>query len=172
MKKTNILLLVLWIISNLAYAESKIDVEFSPNGQSADLVLKVINSAQSSICMATYNFTLPSIAKALVAAKKRGVDVKVISDYKANSKKYTVTRFLASQGVNIRLNDNYAIMHNKFIVIDNKTLETGSLNYSQAAVKMNAENVLVIWDNPQLANKYTVECNRLFNEGTTLKASY
>ncbi|MEN9391574.1 MAG: hypothetical protein RL017_872 [Pseudomonadota bacterium] len=172
MKKINILLLLFSMLTNVVYAESKIDVMFSPYDHSEDLVLKVINSAHNSICMATYSFTLPSIAKALVAAKKRGVDVKIVSDYRSNIRKYTVTRYLANQGVNIRLNDNYAIMHNKFIVVDNKTTETGSLNYSQAATKMNAENILILWDNPQIASKYSTECMRLFNEGTILKASY
>ena len=83
--------------------------------------------------MATYSFTSKPVSEAILAAKKRGVDVRVVSDEKANDRKYTAARFLANQGVNVRLNGNYAIMHNKFIVIDNQTVETGSFNYSAEA---------------------------------------
>lgn len=149
-----------------------VDVGFSHNQGSLNLVLKTINSANKSICMATYSFTSKPVVSALVAAKARGVDIKIVSDAKANLGKYTAVRFLANQGFNVRLNSNYAIMHNKFIVVDNKTVETGSFNYSAAAVKKNAENVIVIWDNPNIANLYGNECNRLFNEATSLAKSY
>jgi len=130
-----------------------------------NLVVKAINSAQNSICMATYSFTSKPIANALIDAKNRGVKIKVVSDYKANSgKKYTAVKFLQRAGVDVRLNSNYAIMHNKFIVVDDNTVETGSFNYSDAAVNKNAENVIVIWNNKPLATKYSNECDRLYNE--------
>ena len=150
---------------------SNIEIGFSPNQGSQDLILKTINSSKKSICMATYSFTSKPLSAALVAAQKRGVDIKIISDEKANSKKYTATQYLANQGLNVRLNGNYPIMHNKFIVVDNSTVETGSYNFSAAANK-NAENVLVIWNDTSIANKYLAECNRLFNEAEPLAKSY
>ena len=169
MKTTKVLIL---LFPAIAIANNNIDIAFSPNGGSLDLVLKSINSAKKSICMATYSFTSKPISEAILAAKKRGVAVRVVSDEKANDRKYTAARFLANQGVNVRLNGNYAIMHNKFIVIDNQTLETGSFNYSAAAVNKNAENVIVLWNNPEVASKYAIECDRLFNEAIPLAKSY
>ena len=130
MKLTKFLIL---LFPAMIFADNNIDVAFSPNGRSLDLVLKSINSAKKSICMATYSFTSKPVSEAILVAKKRGVDVRVVSDEKANDRKYTAARFLANQGVNVRLNGNYAIMHNKFIVIDNQTVETGSFNYSAEA---------------------------------------
>lgn len=63
-------------------------------------------------------------------------------------------------------------MHNKFIVVDNQTVETGSFNYSAGAVDKNAENVLVMWNYPNVASRYANECNRLYNEATPLTKSY
>lgn len=151
---------------------SNIDVGFSPNQNSLNLVLKTIDAAKKNICMATYSFTSKPVVAALLKAKARGVDIKIVSDEKSNSKKYTAVHYLANHGFNIRLNSNYAIMHNKFIVVDNQTVETGSFNYSEAAVKKNAENVIVIWNNLSVASKYTTECNRLFNEATPIAKSY
>lgn len=164
-------LLILFLLPTYIFA-GEIDIGFSPRMGSLDLVLKTINAAKNNLCMATYSFTSKPIVKALMLAKSRGVDIKIVSDQHANSGKYTAVRFLANQGFNVRLSQNYAIMHNKFIVIDNQTVETGSFNYSGAAAKKNAENVIVIWNNREVASAYNNECNRLFNEATTLNKSY
>lgn len=63
-------------------------------------------------------------------------------------------------------------MHNKFIVVDNQTVETGSFNYTDGTVKKNAENVLVMWNYPDVASKYSTECDRLYNEDTPVGKSY
>lgn len=163
---------LIFLLPAIAIANNDIDVAFSPKGGSLELVLKAINSSKKSICMATYSFTSKPVAEAILAAKNRGVDVKVVSDEKANDRKYTATRFLANNNVSVRLNGNYAIMHNKFIVVDNQTVETGSFNYSSGAVNKNAENVIVIWNNPDIAQKYSNECVRLYNEATILSKAY
>ena len=163
--------ILLLLIPTLSFANGPIEVGFSPNKGSADLVLKVINSAKISICMATYSFTSAPVAKALLAAQKRGVSIKIISDDKGNDNKYTATRFLSNQSLNVRLNNHYPIMHNKFIIVDQQTVETGSYNYSSGANK-NAENVLVMWNYPDVAAKYSAECNRLYNEGQDVPKSY
>lgn len=168
MKKLFVLFLVPFAI---AYA-TDIEVGFSPQQGSLELIVNTINSAKQNICMATYSFTSKPVVEALMTAKQRGVNIKIVSDEKTNSKKYTAVHYLANHGFNIRLNGNYAIMHNKFIVVDNKTVETGSFNYSAAAVYKNAENVIVIWNNTNVAKAYNNECNRLFNEGILFSKAY
>ena len=37
-------------------------------------------------------------------------------------------------GIPIRINSYYAIMHDKYMVIDGKTVETGSFNYTRPPV--------------------------------------
>jgi phosphatidylserine/phosphatidylglycerophosphate/cardiolipin synthase-like enzyme len=152
--------------------ESEYEAAFSPYGKSLPLVLSTINSARKSIHVAAYTFTSKPIAEALSDAHKRGVDVKVVADEKSNGGRYTAVTFLANQGVPVRLNDHYAILHNKFMVIDGTTLETGSFNYSAAAVNKNAENVLVIRDMPTLVGQYAEEWVRLWNEGVDVQPSY
>ncbi|EJK5562221.1 phospholipase D family protein, partial [Salmonella enterica] len=93
-------------------------------------------------------------AAALVSAKNRGVSVRVVADEKANNNKYTAVTYLANQGVPVRLDSQYAIMHNKFMVVDGNTVQTGSFNYTASAVSRNAENVLLIQAAPALAKNY------------------
>jgi len=168
-----ILAAILLILPALALADppAPAEVAFSPFGQSLELIVKTITSARQSILVAAYSFTSKPIAIALLDAHKRGVDVRLVIDEKAN-RKYTAATFLANQDVPVRTNGNYAILHNKFMVIDASTVETGSFNYTKSAAERNAENVLVLRDVPELAQQYTAEWTRLWNEGTALEKRY
>ena len=64
----------------------------------------------------------------------------------------------------VKTDARYPIMHDKFIVVDGKHVETGSFNYSFAAAERNAENAIVVWNNVAMAEKYTSEFDRLFGE--------
>jgi phosphatidylserine/phosphatidylglycerophosphate/cardiolipin synthase-like enzyme len=135
-------------------------------------VLSGIDSAQKSILVAAYSFTSKPISAALLDAHRRGVDVRVVADAKANGKRYTAATYLANHDVPVRLNDKYAILHDKFMVIDGATIETGSFNYTAAAANKNAENVLVLRDMPEMAARYTKEWQRLWDEGVALEKRY
>ena len=171
-------ILALFLASNLSFAGQALpagaafDAGFSPSGQSLDVVLKGIQSARSSILVAAYSFTSKPIASALLQAHKRGVKVALVADLKDNSKSYSAATFLANQGVPVRLNGNYAILHDKFMVIDGLHVQTGSFNYSAAAVDRNAENVLLLWNVKPLADQFGAEWQRLWNEGQALQPAY
>jgi phosphatidylserine/phosphatidylglycerophosphate/cardiolipin synthase-like enzyme len=147
-------------------------VGFSPDGSAQQVIMSGIESAQSSILVAAYSFTSKQISTALLAAQRRGVKVQVVADEKSNGRSYSAVRFLANNGVPVRLNGRYAIMHNKFMVIDGQTVETGSFNFTQAATKSNAENALVLRGAPALAAKYTTEWKRLWDEAEPLSPAY
>ncbi|MEB0303632.1 phospholipase D-like domain-containing protein, partial [Mucilaginibacter sp. 5C4] len=53
---------------------------FSPEAGSEALVLRVIASSERSIRLAAYSFTSQPVVKALLDAKKRGVDVRLVVD--------------------------------------------------------------------------------------------
>ncbi|WP_259272219.1 phospholipase D-like domain-containing protein, partial [Klebsiella pneumoniae] len=87
------------------YAAS-IETGYSPEGTALQLVLKTINSAQQEIRLMGYSFTSPEVAGALVRAKQRGLDVKVVLDWKANSAKgsagVAAMNLLANAGIPVR----------------------------------------------------------------------
>jgi phosphatidylserine/phosphatidylglycerophosphate/cardiolipin synthase-like enzyme len=140
-----------------------IESAFTP-GQAEASILKVIGESKKTIRLAAYSFTSPTIAKALVEARKRGVDVQAVLDKSQKTEKYSGATFLKNEEIPVRINSRYAIMHNKFIVIDGKTVQTGSFNYTSAAAKRNAENVVIIRNNKDLAKTYTEEWERLWKE--------
>ncbi|CAD6508464.1 phospholipase D family protein [Candidatus Profftia tarda] len=141
-----------------------IEVGFSPGQTAKKIVIAAIDEAKISIDLSAYSFTSKPIALALVDAQKRGVNIRVVADKRLNSGKYTAITYLAHQHIPVKLNDKYAIMHNKFIIIDGHSVETGSFNYTQSAVSRNAENVIYLRNRPDIAEKYIREFNRLWSE--------
>jgi phosphatidylserine/phosphatidylglycerophosphate/cardiolipin synthase-like enzyme len=73
-----------------APATGLVESAFSPDAGSEELVLKVINSSEHSIRLAAYSFTSPAVVRALLAAKKRGVDIRVMVDDKGNKGKSSI----------------------------------------------------------------------------------
>jgi len=134
--------------------QGTIETAFSPNSGATAAIIRAISTAQSSLLVSAYSFTSMEIAKALLDAKKRKVDIKLILDKSQVSQKYSATTFFSNQGFDLRIDVKHAIYHNKFMVIDDKTVITGSFNFTKAAETKNAENVLIIRDNPDLARRF------------------
>ncbi|WP_050461634.1 phospholipase D-like domain-containing protein [Herbaspirillum autotrophicum] len=70
--------------------QPRIEIAFSPEAGGEKLVLKAIDSAQKEIRLAAYSFSSLTIAKALVSAQKRGIDVRVMVDDKRNHGKSSI----------------------------------------------------------------------------------
>lgn len=132
-----------------------ITVAFSPDGGAEKAVVDVIGEAQHTIRLAAYGFTSKEIAAALVAAHNHGVDVEAVLDKSNQTARYSAATFLTNASIPTRIDSQYAIMHNKFLVIDGVTVETGSFNYTTAASERNAENVIILRDVPDVAAKYS-----------------
>ncbi len=136
------------------------------------LVLESIGDARSSISVAAYSFTSRSIAQALIEAHKRGVDVRVVADQSSRTIRYNGPQALANAGIAVRVSTAYAVMHDKFMVIDGVSIQTGSFNYTQAAAERNAENVLYIRNHAPLAQEFQTEWLRLWDRADPLVARY
>ena len=131
-----------------------IEVYFSPKGGCTEAVIRELSAAKKTVRVQAYSFTSAPIAKALVDAHKRGIDIKVILDRSQRTEKYSSADFVQHAGIPIWIDAKHAIAHNKIMVIDGETILTGSFNFTTAAEEHNAENLLVI-RSPELATKYT-----------------
>lgn len=147
------------------------EAAFSPDPAALELILKGIRSARRSIHVAAYVFTSKPVASALLDARQRGVEVALVADSKENTASYSATRFLANRHLPVRLNGKYAILHHKFMIIDQLHVQTGSFNYTAAAASKNAENVLIIWNAPELAARYEAQWQQLWQEAAPLESS-
>lgn len=129
------------------------EVYFSPSGGATAAVVRELDKAQRQVRVLAYSFTSAPIAKALADAAGRGVDVQVVLDKSNRTAHYSAADFLVHHGIATRIDDRHAIAHNKVMVIDGRTVITGSFNFTQAAEAHNAENLLVL-DSPALAQRY------------------
>ncbi len=152
---------VLICTTSLVYAETK--VYFSPNGGCQEVVIKEIGNAHKSIDIAMYALTSREIAQALVDAKKREVKIKITLDAAQMKDHFSKSRYLINKGVNVKFHMGPGLMHDKFAVIDDQVVLTGSFNWTISAEKKNAENLLVITDK-DLAQKYTKQFKHLWSQ--------
>ena len=154
-------------ISTLA----KTEVYFSLSDNPQKEIIKNINQAEAFINIAMYIFTDKEIALPLIKAQERGVKVRLYLDKDQVDYQYSQSRFLVQKGIKTRISSNKYIMHNKFAIIDNLLLLTGSYNWTFSANNRNDENLMVI-DDPETieifqnqfinlwTNKYSLERTR------------
>lgn len=159
-------------------AQGQVEFAFSPREGSEALVLKVIRSSHHDIRMLAYALTSAAVTQALIEAERRGVDVEVVADYKENvkadrsGKARAALGALENAGVKVRTIDVYPIHHDKVIISDQATVQTGSFNYTQAAARANSENVIVLWNNPQLAKGFLAHWQRNWSQGRDWRPEY
>lgn len=133
---------------------ASIDVRFSPKGGCTDAIVAELNRAQSTVRIQAYSFTSAPIANAVVQAHKRGVRVEALLDKSNRTNRYSAATFLKNQGADVLIDARHDIAHNKIMIIDERVLLTGSFNFTKNAEESNAENLLIIRDNPDLIARY------------------
>jgi phosphatidylserine/phosphatidylglycerophosphate/cardiolipin synthase-like enzyme len=147
-------------------ATGSIELAFTPGDAIDNLLIGVIKGAQHEILVYAYTFTHRRIAQALVDAKRRGVAVAVLADREqARLVPQNVLPQLVAGGVDVWLDGNFSAAHNKVIVVDADSAQamtvTGSFNFTFAAQRSNAENVVVLRDNGPVARAYRDNWRRL-----------
>lgn len=131
-----------------------LDVHFSPKGGCADRVVAEIGKARREILVMAYSFTSKPITEALVAAHKRGVTVEVVLDHSNEKEPHTDLPQLIEGGLQPLVDPHHAIAHNKVMVIDRRTVLTGSFNFTGQAERQNAENLLVLHHDREIVAAY------------------
>lgn len=150
-------------------ARGTVQVAFTPWDNAEGMIVDSIRRARHQILVQAFSFTSRTLANALIAAKKRGVDVRVMAD-REQTFNGDASRIpdLAHAGIQVTLEVGYQSAHNKIMVIDADTADaaviTGSYNWTYAAQRKNAENVLILRHNPDIANAYAANWNRHFAE--------
>ena len=144
-----ILITVIFISQFSLFSLAKTEVYFSLYDNPQKEIIKNINQAEAFINIAMYIFTDREIALPLIKARERGVKVRLYLDKEQVDYKYSQSRFLVQKVIKVRISSNNYIMHNKFAIIDNRLLLTGSYNWTFSANNRNDENLMVI-DDPEI----------------------
>lgn len=117
---------------------------FSPQGGVEDLLVDAIGRAKRTIDIAMFSFYAQRVADAVIAAKARGVVVRVVSDISQSRRSQPILA-LSNAGVGLRLSagrGGTGVLHHKYALFDGALLMTGSYNFSANAELYNFENDL------------------------------
>ncbi len=134
------------IFSTVPVSPSPTEVFFSPHGGTSTRIVQEIQQAQSTIDIAIYSFTRNEIADALIAAKSRGVSVRILADRsEANGTGSDIVR-LETAGIPLKrtTGGGGGILHDKYAIFDGRLLLTGSYNWSTSTEDSNDENAVFI----------------------------
>ena len=138
---------------------------FSATEDCKSLLIGLIEKARKSIHVMIYSFTLDEFSEALIQAKNRGVDVKVVIEAENAFSKGGEYRKLLEAGVDVKLDGNPSLMHHKVMIIDGKIIVTGSYNWSWSAENKNDENLMILEDS-EIASLYEKEFQRVWSQAT------
>lgn len=154
-----------------ARAEMLVQVCFSPDGACASHILAVLDEADREIFVAMYAFTSALLAQALIRARARGVDVRVVVDAVFDETSHnSVAGLLARHGIAVAklsgagTGRNAGLMHQKFAVVDRSTVASGSYNWTHSADAVNYESLFIFRHAGALANELRAEFMRLWSE--------
>jgi phosphatidylserine/phosphatidylglycerophosphate/cardiolipin synthase-like enzyme len=118
-----------------------------------------ISRAQRQVDVVAYDLDAEPIVQALIDLEARGVAVRVATD-EDNADLPSIRR-LRRNGISVAEDKRSGLMHDKFIVIDGRTVWTGSLNFTTNGVYCNNNN-LVRFDLPRLAANYVAEMDEMY----------
>jgi phosphatidylserine/phosphatidylglycerophosphate/cardiolipin synthase-like enzyme len=130
-------------------------------------IVAAIHATEHTLDAAMYDLTQPEIAAALEAARRRGVNVRVVVDEGQVREAYSQVPYLRSRGLAIRLSGGYrgerSLMHDKFAVFDGRLAVTGSFNWTASAERYNFENALFVSD-PAAVKRFEAEFQRIWDQ--------
>jgi phosphatidylserine/phosphatidylglycerophosphate/cardiolipin synthase-like enzyme len=124
-------------------------------------IIPIVNSAKKSIRFLAFSFTDYPLADAMSQRAKAGVDVAGVFEKVGSEADASELKTLMCRRVPVRQDGNPAFLHDKVIVVDERIVITGSLNFSTNAEESNDENVIII-DNADIARLYMQEFDRVW----------
>ncbi|SHI36537.1 PLD-like domain-containing protein [Hymenobacter daecheongensis DSM 21074] len=139
------------------------EVFFSPGTACVDAIRNLIGQAAHRLEVCVFTISDDRITAALLAAHRRGVAVRLLTDNDKLLDKGSDIRELQAGGLPVRIDRTANHMHHKFAVADNRRVLTGSYNWTRSAALYNLENLLIT-DDRAVVRRYTEEFERLWAE--------
>lgn len=144
---------LLWVLHGASggqAAGATIETYYAPEDAPLDRVVALYDRARRYIYVSVYGFTSPRAVEALAAARKRGLDVRLITDRERtlDVKQRSALHTLRLAGIPIRVNRHDGLMHLKQVVIDDAVNTSGSMNHTTSGNRYNDERLDVVTDHP------------------------
>jgi phosphatidylserine/phosphatidylglycerophosphate/cardiolipin synthase-like enzyme len=146
--------------------DSTVWVVFTPeDGALEQVVIPLVNLAQFEVRFLAFSFTDYPLAEAMIQRAQKGVNVAGVYEKVGSDTDAAEFDTLFCAGIPVRRDANPGFMHNKVVIVDQRYVITGSLNYSTSAEESNDENVIML-DNAEIARLYLQEFDRIWAQST------
>jgi phosphatidylserine/phosphatidylglycerophosphate/cardiolipin synthase-like enzyme len=163
--------LVFLLVVGRLVAAAETTCYFSPNGGAAHAIATQLLAAKKSVIIAAYAISEPEITAALLALHQKHILVWILVDKHQQSDMYSTAPRLHAAGLRVLVDRIEALHHNKYIVLDDSIIITGSMNLTHAGDAQNAENTLIIRD-PDLAILFTRDWQKHNSHASTFVATH
>jgi cardiolipin hydrolase len=119
------------------------DAFFSPGEACRSTIIRQIETATEKLHICVFTISDDSITNSLLTAHKKGVQIKLITDNDKSLDMGSDVEQLARAGIAVKMDTTPNHMHHKFMVSDQRSLVTGSYNWTLSAAKYNHENIIL-----------------------------
>lgn len=140
-----------------------------------DQIVRAIESAKSTIDIASTRVRLVPVLEALSAAADRGVKIRIVISQDDFRDLKDRASYLEKPGIALRVKFYNLMpgeflthqMHNKFLVVDGESVMTGSFNWSESAEKSHIENLVEFTGRlgKAMASVFTTEFESIWDMG-------
>lgn len=144
-------------------AEFSQEAAFSPGMACLNTIQRCLRHARKSIDICVFTISDDRIAEEVLAAHRRGVKVRIITD---NDKEYDAGSDIArlrDAGIAVVVDRTEAHMHHKFAIFDGEKLVNGSYNWTRSAAQYNEEN-LVLSNDRRLVEEFSGQFEKLWRD--------
>lgn len=138
-------------------------VFFSPGNECRDAIIHQLQQSVSSLRICVFTISDDRITEEILYRHSMGISIQIITD---NDKCYDLgsdIEKLCKAGIEVKVDKTPYHMHHKFAVIDNKTVLTGSYNWTRSAALYNHENIVLSTDK-QVVKKFRNEFEKLWDQ--------
>ena len=157
-------------VIRFALGEGEARVIFGAEADEVAALKAEVERAARSIHIMTFVFSLEELAEAmLLRAARDDVRVQGVFERRNSAASWSQLPALHCAGAEMRQDGNPYTMHHKVIIIDGRTVVTGSFNFSQSAARSNDENIVII-DDAVIAGLYLDEWRRIWDSALPLAA--
>ncbi|MFM8268606.1 MAG: phospholipase D-like domain-containing protein [Pseudomonadota bacterium] len=142
------------------------DICFSPTESCDEKLIRFIRSAEKSLDVAVFDVTHPQIVHEILVATKK-IPVRILVDKRQSLGEHSLVSLLVRAGAQVKVGHQRGIMHHKFVVLDQKAVETGSFNFTINASFKNQENQVYLSD-PVFVKRFLRQFEIMWSEGRAL----
>lgn len=153
--------LVKLLLPAVASGNRVAEAHFSPGLACVNRITQLITATKLSLDVCVFTVTDDRIARAMLDAHARGVQVRLLSDDEKSEDLGSDIPRLAQAGIRVVIDRTPKHMHHKYALFDRRLLLTGSYNWTRAAADENEEN-LIVSDDSKLVAAFTAEFEKLW----------